>query len=100
CRTHRSFFCLCFSTSFHTTIHSLAAKQSGRRRTAYGHQWRRHIMKKAVKILLGIALVLVCIVVGGVAYLSLAFPKVKAAPAITLEPTPEMIEHGRYLANH
>lgn len=57
-------------------------------------------MKKTVKVLLGVVGLLVLIVLGGIAYISLALPKVKAAPNITISSTPEAIERGSYLANH
>jgi hypothetical protein len=56
-------------------------------------------MKKLFKIL-GILLILVVVIaVGGYLYLTMAYPKVSAAPDIKIEPTQERIERGRYLAN-
>lgn len=57
-------------------------------------------MKKTVKVLLGIVGLLVLIVLGGIAYVSLALPKVKAAPDITVAPTPDIVARGAYLANN
>ncbi|PVY43051.1 c-type cytochrome [Pontibacter virosus] len=57
-------------------------------------------MKKAFKII-GILLVsLVVIAAAGVLYLRYTFPKVDAAPAITINKTPELLKRGAYLANH
>lgn len=57
-------------------------------------------MKKALRIIGGLLVALVVIVSAGVVYLRYTFPKVDAAPAITVKKTPEMIERGAYLANH
>jgi len=57
-------------------------------------------MKKVLKIV-GIIVLLVAIVaIGGLIYLTTAFPKADPAPNVTIEPTPERLERGRYLANH
>jgi hypothetical protein len=37
---------------------------------------------------------------GGVGYLLLAFPKVGAAPNLSIQSTPQLLERGRYLAMH
>ncbi len=56
-------------------------------------------MKKLFKIL-GIVLVIVLVFAGGgYIYLVSAFPKVSAAPELKIEPTPERIERGKFLAN-
>jgi len=56
-------------------------------------------MKKVFKIL-GILLILVVVIAaGGYIYLQAAFPKVSAAQDIKIEPTPERLERGKYLAN-
>jgi len=58
-------------------------------------------MKKILKrILIGLVLILVLGIGGLLSYLFVAFPKVADAPDITIEPTLERIERGRYLANH
>ena len=57
-------------------------------------------MSKLLKILGGIVLALLVIVVAGVVYLHVAFPKVGNAPEIKIAATPEMIARGEYLANH
>lgn len=57
-------------------------------------------MKKMLTIL-GILLLLAAAVVGGgVGYLMLAYPKAPKPADIAIEPTPERLERGRYLANH
>lgn len=56
-------------------------------------------MKKLFKIL-GILLILVVVLAaGGYIYLNAAYPKVSAATDIKIEPTPERLERGKYLAN-
>lgn len=57
-------------------------------------------MKKLAKIVLGIVLVIIVLVGGGLAYVSTAMPKVKAAPTINVSASADMVERGRYLANH
>jgi mono/diheme cytochrome c family protein len=57
-------------------------------------------MKKLGKVLLGIAGLLVLIVLGVIAYISLALPSVKPAPDITISSTSEVVTRGSYLANH
>jgi len=56
-------------------------------------------MRKAFKVFT-IILVVIVIVVGTLfAYVSVALPDVGDAPELTIEPTAERIERGRYLAN-
>ena len=56
-------------------------------------------MKKFFKIL-GILLIVVVVLAGaGFTYLMVAFPKVSAAPELKIDPTPERIERGKFLAN-
>ncbi|HMT11261.1 MAG TPA: cytochrome C [Ignavibacteria bacterium] len=56
-------------------------------------------MKKFFKIV-GILLIVVIVLAGaGFTYLMVAFPKVSAAPELKIEPTPERIERGKFLAN-
>ncbi|MBX0335223.1 c-type cytochrome [Pontibacter sp. HSC-14F20] len=57
-------------------------------------------MKKAFRIIGMLFVVLVAIAAAGVVYLRYTFPKVDAAPAITIQKSPELIERGAYLANH
>ncbi len=56
-------------------------------------------MKKLFKILGILLIIVVLFAAGGFIYLQTAFPKVSAAPDIKIEPTPERIERGKYLAN-
>jgi mono/diheme cytochrome c family protein len=57
-------------------------------------------VKKFLKIFGGIVLALILIVGAGLIYFFTSFPKVGAAPNLTIEATPEKIERGKYLANH
>lgn len=57
-------------------------------------------MKKALKIVGIIVLVLIIAVAGLLTYVTTALPNVGEAEEITIEYTPERIEHGRYLAHH
>jgi len=56
-------------------------------------------MKKLLKILGVLLIVIVLFAAGGYIYLNTAYPKVSSAPDIKIEPTPERIERGKYLAN-
>jgi mono/diheme cytochrome c family protein len=55
-------------------------------------------MRILVKVLVGVAAVVVVIVVAGLAYFTLALPAVSPAPDIAVEATPERLARGRYLA--
>lgn len=56
-------------------------------------------MKKLLKII-GYVLVFVIVIVSGLlTYVKVALPNVGAAPALTVDRSPEKIERGRYLAN-
>lgn len=57
-------------------------------------------MSKVFKIFGGIVLALVVLIGAGLIYFVSSFPKVGAAPALHVTPTPELLERGRYLANH
>jgi mono/diheme cytochrome c family protein len=57
-------------------------------------------MKKLLKIIAYIFGGLVLIIVCGLAFLTLGFPKVDPAPEITIEYSPDRIERGAYLAQH
>ncbi len=57
-------------------------------------------MKKLKKTFGGLLIVLVLIVAGAIGYIKLFLPNVGAAPVMTIEPTPERIARGEYLANH
>ncbi|GAB3540607.1 hypothetical protein GCM10027443_38770 [Pontibacter brevis] len=57
-------------------------------------------MKKALRIAGYVMAALVAVAVAGIIYLQYAFPNVDAAPVITIEKTPALIERGEYIANH
>ncbi|HYH55709.1 MAG TPA: cytochrome C [Anseongella sp.] len=57
-------------------------------------------MKKAVKILLTLAGVVVILAGLAIAYVKLALPNVGPAPVLTVELSPERIARGKYLANN
>jgi mono/diheme cytochrome c family protein len=57
-------------------------------------------MKKALKIVGYLVVAVAVVVAAGVVYLRYTFPKVDAAPVITIEKTPALVERGKYLANH
>lgn len=57
-------------------------------------------MKKVLRIALFVLGGIAVLILGGILYLNIAFPKVSPAPTITIQATPEMIEHGKYLVNH
>ena len=56
-------------------------------------------MKKLLKILGILFIIVIVFAAGGYIYLQAAFPKVSAAPDIKIDPTPERLERGKYLAN-
>lgn len=57
-------------------------------------------MKKGIRILIWALAIVVVIVGATLGYLSFALPKIKAAPVLKVELTPERIARGEYLANH
>ncbi len=57
-------------------------------------------MKPYLKYPLIVVSIIMIAIVALLSYVSLAFPKVNAAPELTIEITPEKVERGRYLANH
>jgi len=57
-------------------------------------------MKKVFRVLGILVLFIAILAGGGLSYLNIAYPKVDAAPDITVEITPERLERGEYLANH
>jgi cytochrome c2 len=57
-------------------------------------------MKKVLKIVGIVLLVVIGAVAGVITYVKTALPNVGDAEVITIEYTPERIEHGKYLANH
>ncbi|KAA3654101.1 MAG: cytochrome C [Calditrichaeota bacterium] len=58
------------------------------------------MMKKLFIVFGGIVLLLVLVIVGGMAYLQTAFPKVSPAPSFTIDQTPERVARGEYLVKH
>lgn len=56
----------------------------------------KKLLKVAAYLMGAVILLLIC----GLAFLQLGFPKVDSAPEITIEYTPDRIERGAYLANH
>jgi cbb3-type cytochrome oxidase cytochrome c subunit len=56
-------------------------------------------MKRVLKFLGIIILVVIVAIAGVLTYIVTAFPKVKAAPAMKIVATPEMLKRGSYLAN-
>lgn len=57
-------------------------------------------MKKAFKIVAFVVGGVAVLVLIGLLYLTVAFPKVSPPQDLTINATPEMIEHGKYLAHH
>ncbi|WP_299702450.1 c-type cytochrome [uncultured Pontibacter sp.] len=57
-------------------------------------------MNKALKIVGILVVALLVVVAAGVVYLRYTFPKVDAAPVISIEKTPALVERGEYLAHH
>ncbi|GAB3193731.1 mono/diheme cytochrome c family protein [Pontibacter aydingkolensis] len=57
-------------------------------------------MKKALKVLGIVVVAIVSIAAAGILYMQYAFPNVDAAPTISINKTPALIERGDYLANH
>ena len=57
-------------------------------------------MKKVNRILLWSVIVIALLITGALLYLKVALPNVGRAPDITVEPTPERLARGEYLANH
>jgi mono/diheme cytochrome c family protein len=55
---------------------------------------------KKLKILGVLVGLVVVAALGGLGYFMLAFPKVPAPAAVTLEPTPERLARGKYLSDH
>ena len=53
-----------------------------------------------VKIVVAVLVVFVLTIAGGLIYLTAGFPKAGPPPDITVEPTPERLARGAYLANH
>lgn len=57
-------------------------------------------MKKTVFYLLIVIAVIMLILIGLIGYIKLFLPNVGPAPEIRVEITDEIVDHGRYLANH
>lgn len=57
-------------------------------------------MKKLLKVATYLVGAVVLLLICGLAFLQLGFPKVDPAPELTLEYSPDRIERGAYLANH
>ncbi|WP_162427455.1 c-type cytochrome [Pontibacter pudoricolor] len=57
-------------------------------------------MKKVFKVIGYVLVGILAVAAAGVIYMQYAFPNVDAAPAITINKTPALIERGEYLANH
>ncbi len=57
-------------------------------------------MNKLLKIVGYILAGILAVILGGVGYIFIAFPKVSPPKEVTINATPEMIERGNYLANH
>jgi mono/diheme cytochrome c family protein len=56
-------------------------------------------MRKALRVVLWIVTVFAVVVLGGLVYLGLAYPKKQDARGITIEATPELVARGDYLFN-
>jgi mono/diheme cytochrome c family protein len=57
-------------------------------------------MKLLLKIVGGLVALVIVLALGGLGYLMMAFPKVPPPAVVTLEPTPERLARGKYLADH
>ncbi|HYO47178.1 MAG TPA: cytochrome C [Gemmatimonadota bacterium] len=57
-------------------------------------------MRKALRVVLWIVTVLAVVVLGGLVYLSLAYPKKQDPPAVQIEPSPDLLARGDYLFHH
>ncbi len=57
-------------------------------------------MKRFFKVVVGIVAVLLVLIAGGLIYLTTSLPDVGEAPDLKIAATPELVERGRYLANH
>jgi mono/diheme cytochrome c family protein len=56
-------------------------------------------MKKILRVIVILLLILVVFIGGAITYIKLTLPNVGEAPELKIDPTPERIERGRYLAN-
>lgn len=57
-------------------------------------------MKKVKKILIWLVIIIIVFIAGALLYIKIALPNVGSAPDIKVEPTPERVARGEYLANH
>jgi mono/diheme cytochrome c family protein len=57
-------------------------------------------VRKALRVVLWIVTVLAVVVLGGLVYLGLAYPKKRDAPAVRIEATPDLLARGEYLFHH
>ncbi|HEY7473229.1 MAG TPA: c-type cytochrome [Gemmatimonadota bacterium] len=57
-------------------------------------------MRKLLRVVLWIVTVLAVVVLGGLVYLGLAYPKQQDAPDVRIEATPDLLARGDYLFNH
>lgn len=57
-------------------------------------------MRTALRVLLWIVTVIAVIVLGGLVYLGLAYPKKQDPPSTSIEATPELVARGEYLFHH
>jgi len=57
-------------------------------------------MKKILKVLRVVIIVIVVGIAGLLSYVKFFLPSIGAAPALKVESNPEMVERGKYLANH
>ena len=57
-------------------------------------------MKTLLKIVGGLVVLLVVVAACGFGYMMLAYPKVPPPPTIKIDPSPERLARGEYLANH
>lgn len=57
-------------------------------------------MKTLLKIFKVLLIFFIVIGIAGVSYLKFGLPNIEPTPEITIEPTPERIERGKYLSNH
>lgn len=57
-------------------------------------------MRIVKNMVIGLAILLLLVVIGGYAYLYLAFPRAQSPAKITIERTPERVARGEYLTAH
>ncbi len=57
-------------------------------------------MKKLLKVVGILICVLIVLAAGALLFLFIKFPRKEAPPQITVQPTPELLQRGAYIANH